>query len=169
MILNELIGLVGQVKSIEESIIENEGEIDLILERAYIETNLKCRENIDSWYGILKWNEDKLESLKTQRQTITEKIRRIEKWTEQIKNITKEIMLANNLKKIEGDKTKFSLCKGRPSVEVDDPASLPVEYRNTEITYHADKKKIIEAHNQGISIDGTKIIETYTLKKGETG
>jgi regulator of replication initiation timing len=89
---------------------------------------------------------------------------------ENIRTRIKFLMIENQMGELSGSEIRFKLSNTAPTVEITDEHSIPKEYIETVITTRIDKRKLRDALELGLDVEGAKLVtnkslRTYAVKK----
>lgn len=160
-ISQEYIDIVNNIMEIDEYL--SVDEIDNILAPIKEKWDIKAQ-NIGNY--LVKFEEE-IESMKEQEKIIKERMRekisRLEKKYDSVKDYLKFNMIKSNIKSIKSPIIDIILRKNPPKTIIEDETIIPSDYIKQRIETHIDKIMIKNDINNGKIIPGAYLQESESL------
>jgi hypothetical protein len=159
--MSTLIDLIQHISDLEQAILENNGEITEVMEKAIAEVNLDLAEKIDATDIVLSrikmssgfWMEraDKLYAV----------AKGLEELHKQLNNHIKNVMAQSGKTELIGNDVCFKLAKTKPALEVDE-AKLDPKYFRVKVA--PDQEKIRTDIELGVPVEGARLRDSFALR-----
>lgn len=116
--------------------------------------------------GYIKNMELTVDAMKSEETRIATNRKALENRISRIKEMAKNVMEVNNIKKLETELGTMTVAKNPMSVEIIDETRVPDEFKRIEVVTKVDKAKIKEHYKDtGELIEGVNIIDNATNLK----
>lgn len=115
--------------------------------------------------GYEKSIELAISTYKDEEKRLAERRKVLENKLNRYKEYVKKNMEQMGLQKIETPLGVLSICKVRSSIEIIDESMIPSEYKTQTIVESVDKNAIKEAIQNGINVQGVKLVDDKTSLK----
>lgn len=116
--------------------------------------------------GYIKNMELTVDAMKSEETRIATNRKALENRISRIKEMAKNVMEVNNIKKLETELGTMTVAKNPMSVEIIDETRVPDEFKRIEVVTKVDKTKIKEHYKDtGELIEGVNIIDNATNLK----
>jgi hypothetical protein len=168
---DSLYKLTVEANTLEQLLIEADGELCPILEEWMTEIATKLANKVDAIDFVVSKFEASEENLRRKAAAYEEKARTLANAQKRIKENVKAAMIANGLDCVEGSDAKFTIAKGSPKLVVTDQTKVPARYiihepRVDNEKLKADLLKLEKGGKLDIEITGAEIHRTPSLRCG---
>lgn len=151
-----------ETTSIEELLLESNGELPLELEERINQLELDTKQKVDKVTHVLN-SLDMHESYLRERAKDYEKAARVaDNAIEAFKNRIKELMRASGVKTIEGTDVKITLKDTKPKLVITDDSKLTM-FEEIVTKTEVNKAKVKEMLESGIAIDGASLVNSGSI------
>lgn len=148
----------------EELLIENGGEISEEMSNYLEITEKNLAEKVDSYKNFIDHVETAIIFYK-QKEEEAYKVRKgYENLIENLKNNLKFTMETLNTNELKGIDYRYKIVASKPRVDVVDENQLNKKYIKEKITYVVDKELIKNDIDQGVTVIGARLVESYSLR-----
>ncbi len=146
-----------------EALLENSGgELTDVLSLRIIDNVAALRSKVDAIYHVKSSLRADVERLKQMRDEISARIDTRQDAVKRLDAHLKQEMLNADMRVLEGDRYKFTIANGAPTVTIDE-SLLPKEYLMTITTVEPDRARIREELKTGRVIPGTTVTQGKSL------
>lgn len=154
--------LVLELRSVEECLLSNGGEItpELEEELGTLETHLAVK--ADNYDHRIKMLSARADAFKARAEEFTKSARAIQNYSDRLKDAVKQAMLKLGKSEINGDFVRFKLSATKPRMILDE-TKVPRQFFTQVVSEIPDKKRIEEA-SQFAEIPGVSFEQGYALR-----
>lgn len=163
--MNKLLAIASEVNSIEQIILDNDGELTETLDNYLKITEENLVYKVDNYSHLIDRLERGVEFFKMKQEEALKARRIYESTIDNMKLTLRHVLESMNRTELRGNDYVYKLSRGKPKVKISDESGLPMEYCREKIVLEPDKEKIFNALENGIEIDGCILEETTTLRK----
>lgn len=139
-------------ESIDSSVIQN------ALVGLHMDFETKC-ENIAKWNKALSLE---AESIKLEEQRLAKRRKALENRVENNKSYMEGMMKLTGKTKFNTPLFSFNISKNAPTLKISEEAEIPQEF--IKVTTAIDKRELLTAIKNGLSIEGVEITQSESLK-----
>lgn len=151
--------------NLEEALeLSDDKEATKAITEALAGMGLEVQEACHSGIGYIKRQEELLAGAKAEIERLTEYKQFLERRIKRVKNGYRDFLLATGHEKVETGRGVMSVPKGRRSVIIDDPTSIPTEYMQMKIDIVPKKKEIGDAIEKGAEFPGVRLEYNRSLQ-----
>jgi hypothetical protein len=168
---NTLKDILGAFHTIENWLAESGGELTPELEELTNFNLEQLSDKVDAYQMVQERLEQSIDYFDNKAKFFLKISCGFANVKERIKERIKQIMVENQIDELSGNDMRFKLSNSAPTVFVTDEHSIPKEYIETVVTHRVDKKKLRDALELGLDVEGAvlmknKSLRTYAVKKG---
>lgn len=157
-----LISLVHVVSSLEEKLIESNGEITEEIEKSLVIKDTSLPEKMDSYALVI----DRMDSISKFYKDKAEFYLKLAKSAnfvvDRCKHNIKESMILLGIDELEGFDVRFKLTPTSPTCVIEDESKIPETFLKKEIKI--DKKELVQVLKSGVLIEGARLEENKALR-----
>src|SRR3990167_7441840 len=161
---NTLVELYRQAHTIEQAIIENNGELTPELDAALMNIETNMAEKLDGYAFVLDRMKSSQEFWKAESEKTAALAKACATIQSRIKERLKFIMSERGQKTCEGNKTKFTLSATKGSFIVGDEEAIPEKFKTATTVYVVDRERVRTAIEAGEEVPGAWIIAGHQLR-----
>lgn len=161
--MSNLVQIVNDVSTIEEKLIQSEGQLTPEIEALLVINSEMLPAKIDNYSLVLERFDSLAEYYSKRAKFFSQISKQCEAVQERLKENIKTAMKTLETDEIKGHDIRFKLQRTKPSVVIVDEKLIPKEYKKEIITYQIEKERLKSDLEIGV-VPGAKLEESFSLR-----
>lgn len=167
---NTLKDILNAFHTIEDWLAESGGELTPELEELTQFNLEQLSDKVDAYQMVQERLEQSIDYFDQKAKFYSKVANGFDLVRQRIKERIKALMVENQIDELSGNDIRFKLSNAAPTVHITDEHVIPKEYLETVVTQRVDKKKLRDALELGLDVEGAMLVKnkslrTYAVKK----